>query len=111
MVNCVYSRNNLPKVKDETCVINLDEYKLNGTHWIALYVNGDNVTYFDSFGIKYFPKGVKKLIGNKNIVTIFIEYKHVFQQFEGNIKVCFITLTHFLNEYENKDKVILKHFK
>lgn len=44
-------------------------------------------------------------------MTIFIEYKHVFQQFEGNIKVCFITLTHFLNEYENKDKVILKHFK
>ena len=25
IVNCVYSRNNLPKVKDETCVINLDE--------------------------------------------------------------------------------------
>ena len=45
----VYSRNNLPKIKDRAYVINLDEYKLIGTHWIALYVNGDNVTYFDSF--------------------------------------------------------------
>ena len=48
--NGVSSRNNLTKVKDETYVINLDEYKLIGTHWIALYVNTENVTYFDSFG-------------------------------------------------------------
>ena len=26
---------------------NLDEYKSIGTHWVTLYVNGDNVTYFD----------------------------------------------------------------
>ena len=30
-------------------VINLDEYKSIGTHWIALYVNAKNVSYFDSF--------------------------------------------------------------
>ena len=47
--NDVYSRNNLPKVKDGAHVINLDEYKSTGTHWIALYVNGNNVAYFDSF--------------------------------------------------------------
>ena len=22
-----------------------------GTYWIALYVNGNNITYFDSFGV------------------------------------------------------------
>ena len=33
-------------------VINLDEYKSIGTHWIARHVNGDNVTYFDSFGVE-----------------------------------------------------------
>ena len=43
--NGVYSRNNSPKVKDEEYVINLDDnqQKSTGTHWIALYVSGDNV--------------------------------------------------------------------
>ena len=36
----VYSRNNLPKIMAGAYVINLDEYKSIGTHWIALYVNG-----------------------------------------------------------------------
>ena len=30
----VYSRHNLPEIKDGSCVINLDEYKSVGTHWI-----------------------------------------------------------------------------
>ena len=54
--NGVYLRNNLPKIKDGAFVINLDECKSIGTLWIALYLNGDNVTYFDSFGIEYIPK-------------------------------------------------------
>ena len=40
-----------------------------GTHWIALYVNGNNIIYFDSFGVKHFPKEIKKFIKSKNIVT------------------------------------------
>ena len=40
--NGVYSRNNLPKIKDGTYVINLDEFKSIGTHWIALHVNSNN---------------------------------------------------------------------
>ena len=40
--NGVYSRNNLPKIKDGTYVINLDEFKSTGTHWIALYVNDND---------------------------------------------------------------------
>ena len=43
--NGVYSRNNLPKIKGGTYKINLDEYESIGTHWIALNVNDDNVTY------------------------------------------------------------------
>ena len=49
--NGVYSRNYLPKIKDGAYIINLDEYESIGTHWIALCVNGDSVTYFDSFGV------------------------------------------------------------
>ena len=49
--NGAYSRNNLPKIKDRAYIINLDEYKSIGTNWIALHVNAENVTYFDSFGV------------------------------------------------------------
>ena len=41
--NVAYSRNNLPKIKDGAYVINADEFKLIGTHWIALYMNGNNI--------------------------------------------------------------------
>ena len=47
--NGVYSRNNLSKIKDGAYVVNLDEHESIGTHWITLYVNGDKLTYFDSF--------------------------------------------------------------
>ena len=56
--NGVYSRNNLPKIKYGTYVINLDEYKSIGTHWIALDVNDHNVTYFVNFRVEYIPKEI-----------------------------------------------------
>ena len=56
----VYSRNTLPKIKDEEYVINLDELKSIETHWITLYVNRNNATYFDSFGVEHIPKKLKK---------------------------------------------------
>ena len=42
--------------------------KITGTHWIKLYVNGDNVTYFYSFWVEYIPKEIKELIENKNFI-------------------------------------------
>ena len=54
--NGVYSSNNLPKIKVGACVINLDEFKSIGSHWIALYVNGNNIIYFDSFGVEHILK-------------------------------------------------------
>ena len=52
--NGVYSRDNLPKIKDGAYLVNLDEYSDLGTHWVALYANNDDVTYFDSFGVEHF---------------------------------------------------------
>ena len=66
--NGVYSRDNLPKIKDGAYVINLDEYSDIGTHWVSLWVNNNNnVTYFDSFGVGHIPKEIKAFIKNKNI--------------------------------------------
>ena len=38
----VYSRNNLPKIKNGAYVINLGENESILTHWITFYVIGDN---------------------------------------------------------------------
>ena len=68
--NGVYSRENLlDKIKDGAYVINLDEYSDIRTHWIALYVQNNDVTYFDSFGVEHIPKEIKTFINNKNIKT------------------------------------------
>ena len=64
----LYSRDNLAKIKDGTFVINFDEYESIGTHWLALYVNNNNVTYFGSFVNEHIPKEIKKFIGNKKII-------------------------------------------
>ena len=71
MFNGVYSRNNLPKTKDGAYVINLNEFKSIGTHWIALFVNGNDgrtscdEIYFQSFGVALIPKNIEKIIGTK----------------------------------------------
>ena len=57
--NGVYSRNNLPKIKDGAYVMDLDEFKSIETHLIDLYVNGNNIINFDSFGVKHIPKEIK----------------------------------------------------
>ena len=46
-LNGVFSRDNLPKIKDGTGVINVGEFnKSIRTHWIALYGNSNNIAYF-----------------------------------------------------------------
>ena len=39
------------------------------THLIVLYVNGDNVTYTDSFGIKHIPEENTKFNRNTNTIS------------------------------------------
>ena len=69
--NRVFSRDNLPNIiKNDAYVIDLDEYRDIGTHWVALYVNNKTIIYFDSFGVEHIPKEIIKFIGNnKKIIT------------------------------------------
>ena len=57
--NGAFFKNNLFKRKDGAYIINLDEYDSIQTHWVALYVNGNNVTYFDSFRVEHIPKKLR----------------------------------------------------
>ena len=65
--NGVYSKDNLPRIKDETFFINLNDKQSKGTHWISLFIHKNTVTYFDSFGIKYIPQDVLSKIKHKSI--------------------------------------------
>ena len=122
--NSVYSRNNLSKIKDGAYIINLDEYESIQTHWVALYVNAKNVTYFDSFGVEYIPKKVRKLIGNKNIITN-IYRAHMNASDSRMCRYFCIGFINFMlkgkslleytnlvspNNYKKNDKIILKYF-
>ena len=73
--NGVYSRDNLSKIKDGAYAINLDEYSDNGTNWIALYLQKNDVFYFDSFGVERIPKETETFISNKSIKKKYFQNK------------------------------------
>ena len=127
--NGVCSRSNLPKIKDEAHVINLDEYESIGTHWIALYENGNNrresydAIFFDSFGVEHIPKENKILIGSKNIITNLFRiqaYDSIkrnyfcigFIDFMLKDKILLDYTNLFSpNDYEKNDKIMLIYFQ
>ena len=121
--NGVSSRNNLPKIKDWAYVINLDEYKSIGTHWIALYKNAENVTYFDSFGVEHIQKEIRKFIGIKNVKTNIYRiqaYDSVMYAYFCIGFIDFVLKGKSLLDYTNlfspnnygiNDKIILKYFQ
>ena len=118
----VYSRDSLPKIKDGVYVINLDEYSDIGTHWVALYANNNDVTYFDSFGVQYIPKEIKVFINNKNIKTNIFRIQAYDSVMCGYFCIGFIdfmlagkTLTEFTNlfspnNFKKNDDIILNYF-
>ena len=59
----------MSEIKDGSYIINLDENESRGTHWIALHVNTENITYFDNFEVENIPKYIRKFIRNKNTIT------------------------------------------
>ena len=66
--NAVYSRDNLPKIKDGAYIIKFWRVLW---YWNSLgcFANNDDVTYFDSFGVEHIPKENKAFINNKNLTT------------------------------------------
>ena len=63
-LNGVNSRGNLSdEIKDGAYIIKLDEYFDIGTHWATLYVQNNDVTSFDSFGVEsIFQEKLKHLL-------------------------------------------------
>ena len=129
----VFSRNNLfeynsiEKIKDESYIINRDEYADVVTHWIALFCKKNEILYFDSFCVEDIPEEIKEFIeefpGNKNIKA------NIFRLQEDNSIMCGYFCIGFINfmlagkkltDYTNlfsphdlkkNDNIILSYFK
>ena len=110
------------KVKDGAYVINLDEYSDIGTHWIALYVKNNVVTYFDSFGVEHIPKEIKTFIKNRNIKTNIFRIQAYDSKMCGYFTIAFIdfmfkgkSFTEYRNlfspnNFKKNDDTILNYF-
>ena len=111
----------MPKLKNGEYVINLNEYKSGETNWIALYVNDDNVIYFDSSRVEHIPEEIQKFVGNRNITT------NIFKVQAHNLVMCRYFCIGFIDfmlkklleytnlfspiDYEKNEKIILKYFQ
>ena len=105
--------------KDGAYVINLDEHESIETYWIALYLNGENVTYLDFLELNIFQEKLKKLIRDKDITT------NIYRMQAYNSVMCRYFCIGFIdfklkgkglldytnlfssNKYEKNDKIIL----
>ena len=60
-----FSRDNLPRIKNGTHVINPDDSKV--TPWVLLFIDRNKAVNFDSFRIEYIPQEVLRKAKNKSI--------------------------------------------
>ena len=104
-------------------VINLDEYSDIGTHWIAFYLQINNITYFDSFGVEHISEEIKKFINGSLSITI-----NIFRIQPYDAIMCGYFCTGFINfmlagkastdftnlfspnNFKRNDYIILKYF-
>ena len=120
--NGVYSRNDLPNIQKGTYVINLQDSLGPGTYWVVVFVKKNEVIYFDSFGVEYIPREIKKSVGNKNIKTnLFrIIYNSVMRGYICILFVEFVlkskTLTDFSSlfspwDFKKNNEIISRYFR
>ena len=108
-------------------VINIDEHSDIGTHWVALHVKNNDITYFDSFRVEHIPKEIKAFINRPSSSTLFRKnvIANIFriQAYDimcryfciGFINFMFKgkSLTEYLfspNDFKKNDDIILSYF-
>ena len=77
-------------------------YQSMQAHWISLYVNGDNVAYFDSFGVENIPNQITKFVDDKNITA------NIYRTKAYNLIMCRYFFIGFIN-FRLKGKSLLEY--
>ena len=65
--NGVFSRHNLPRVKDRMYVINLHDKQGKGARWVLLFIDPDTDVYFDPCEIECVSQEILSKIKDKSI--------------------------------------------
>ena len=102
---------------------NLDAYSDIGTHWVALFVQNNNITYFYSFGVDHISKEIRAFIDRFLSIATNIFRKQAYGSIMyGYFCIGFIdfmlagkTLTEFTNlfspnNFKENDDIILIYF-
>ena len=63
----VFSRNNLPRIKDGPYSINLDDKRSKETQWASLFIDKSKAVYLNSFRIDETSQEVLSKIKDKSI--------------------------------------------
>ena len=66
----IYSRNEFMTKKHSPCIINLDDFGNQGTHWVCCFPQDEFLNYFDSFGMPY-PEEYAKRAKKDNLQIIY----------------------------------------
>ena len=69
----IYSRNEYMPKKHSPCIINLDDFGNQGTHWVCCFPSSrfeGSLNYFDSFGMPY-PEEYAKRAKKDNLQIIY----------------------------------------
>ena len=88
-----FASNNLPqKVKRSvfSLIINSDEKKSRGEHWLALQVEKEQAFYFDSFGCPILEESIKNWLGKKTIYWSKKCIQSIQSNMCGLFSICFI---------------------
>ena len=121
--NCVFSRNNLPGIKDRVYIASLGDKNSKGKHWVSLFIDKYTTVYFDSFGIKYVPLVVLNKIKDKSLTH------NIFRIQDNESIMCWFHCIAFIayivaakslldyinlfspNDYRKNDKIVYKYVK
>ena len=121
----VYSRNNLPAViEHKFYIVNLDDAKGPGTHWVCIYNCDNNLCYyFDSFGVdpceevlSFMRQSHKKIMCStyqiQKLGTIMCGYFciYVCNELIKNTPFHDILLKFDPSHYQNNDSIIKRLF-
>ena len=121
--NSVFSRNNLPRIKDRVYVINLDDQKSKGTHWVSLFIDKHLDVYFDSFEIECIPQEqlcktkdqlithkIFRIQDNEPIICGFYLIAFIEHMLAGKTLLDYINLFS-PNGYKKNGKIMYEYFK
>ena len=98
--NGVFSRENLPRIKDRVYGINLDDKKSKEIDWVSLFIDGNTAVYFDSFGVEYILQEVLSKIQDKCITH------SVFRIQDDGYIMCGFLLHHFHRIYVCRKNIV-----